>query len=405
MRRSLLLITVLAVAAVAFAQRQVMTRRAVSVALVGLALACWLVIGDGHASAAQVGCGDTITKDTKLHKDLVNCPNNGIVIGANGITLDLNGHTIDGDGTPAGGCDVATEFCDVGVVNFRHDGVTVKDGSLRQFGGAINFFGPLRHNRLLGISASRSADVGIQLFETSRSLIRDSSANRSISRQLGFGLALYSTRHLRVVGNSFRHNAGDAVHTVDSNRNLIKANLMARNGGQGFVLEDGERNQISRNRLARNGAGIAVSPGRHTVISKNRVLGGRDGIRIEKGHDNLVARNVVVHTHRAGIRLGIKHPFIGGAHNLLRRNRVRDSGGDGFVVGKKDRHSLLEGNVARRNGDDGFDIQSSSTTLTRNRAMDNGDLGIEAVFSVIDGGGNRAHGNGDPRQCVNVVCG
>jgi parallel beta-helix repeat protein len=86
---------------------------------------------------------------------------------------------------------------------------------------------------------------------------------------------------VRVVGNSFRHNAGDAVHTVESNSNLIKANLMARNGGQGFVLEDGERNQISRNRLARNGAGIAVSPGRHTVISKNRVLGGRDGIRVE----------------------------------------------------------------------------------------------------------------------------
>jgi parallel beta-helix repeat protein len=327
------------------------------------------------------------------------------VIGANGITLDLNGHTIDGDGTFARGCDVATEFCDVGVVNFRHDGVTVKDGSLRQFGGAVNFFGPLRHNRLLGISASRSADVGIQLFKTSRSLIRDSSANRSISRQLGFGLALYSTRHVRVVGNSFRHNAGDAVHTVESNSNLIKANLMARNGGQGFVLEDGERNQISRNRLARNGAGIAVSPGRHTVISKNRVLGGRDGIRVEKGHDNLVAHNLVAHTHRVGIRLGIKHPFIGGAHNVVRRNRVRDSRVDGFVVVKKDRHSLLKRNVVKGSGDDGFDIESSSTTLTRNRAAHNGGFGIQGVPGVNDGGGNRAHGNGNPLQCVNIICG
>jgi hypothetical protein len=31
-------------------------------------------------------------------------------------------------------------------------------------------------------------------------------------------------------------------------------------------------------------------------------------------------------------------------------------------------------------------------------------LGIEAVFGVIDGGGNLASGNGDPRQCVNVRC-
>jgi len=189
-----------------------------SLTLLAAALACWLAIGGTQAAAAQVKCGDTITTDTTLHNDLVNCPSNGIVIGADRITLDLNGHTIDGDGTFSDGCDVATEFCDVGVVNFRHDGVTVKDGSLRQFGGAVNFFGPLRHNRLLGISARRSADVGIQLFETSRSLIRDSSANRSPNRHhLGFGLALYSSDHLRVVGNSFRNNTGDAVHTVDSN--------------------------------------------------------------------------------------------------------------------------------------------------------------------------------------------
>jgi hypothetical protein len=34
----------------------------------------------------------------------------------------------------------------------------------------------------------------------------------------------------------------------------------------------------------------------------------------------------------------------------------------------------------------------------------NGVLGIEAVAGVIDGGGNRAFGNGDPRQCLIVVC-
>ncbi len=378
---------------------------AVSAILLAAAVACWLAIDVGHASAAQLKCGDTITTDTTLHHDLVNCPSNGIEIGTDNITLDLNGHTIDGDGTFSEGCDVATEFCDVGVVNFRHDGVTVKDGSLRQFGGAVNFFGPLRHGRLLDISASRSADVGIQLFETSRSLIRDSSANRSISHQLGFGLALYSTRHVRVVDNSFRHNAGDAVHTVDSNGNLIKANLMARNGGQAFVLEGGKRNEIRRNRVLKNGSGIALGPGSNNVIIRNRVLRGLAGIKVAKGHDNLVARNLVAYTRRAGIRLGLKHPSLGGAHNLVRRNRVRDSGVDGFVVLKKERHSRLKGNASKGSGDDGFDIESGLTTLTRNRAANNGDLGIEAVLGVNDGGGNRAHGNGNPLQCLNIVCG
>ena len=104
------------------------------------------------------------------------------------------------------------------------------------------------------------------------------------------------------------------------------------------------------------------------MITRNHVFGGRDGIRIEKGHRNLVAHNVVVHARRAGIRLGIKHPLIGGAHNVVRRNLVKGSRDDGFLVGKKDRHSLLKRNIAKRAGDDGFDIESRSAKLTKNRA-------------------------------------
>jgi dipeptidyl aminopeptidase/acylaminoacyl peptidase len=43
-------------------------------------------------------------------------------------------------------------------------------------------------------------------------------------------------------------------------------------------------------------------------------------------------------------------------------------------------------------------------TLARNRANRNADLGIEAAEGVIDGGGNGAAGNGDPRQCAGVAC-
>src|SRR5919109_3284276 len=80
-----------------------------------LAVLGLMVLGGDRALAAnQVSCGETITTDTTLHTDLLNCKNNGIVIGADGITLELNGHLIDGDGTPAAGCDPQTEFCDVG---------------------------------------------------------------------------------------------------------------------------------------------------------------------------------------------------------------------------------------------------------------------------------------------------
>jgi hypothetical protein len=57
-----------------------------------------------------------------------------------------------------------------------------------------------------------------------------------------------------------------------------------------------------------------------------------------------------------------------------------------------------------RNDGDGIDVRSRSTKLTRNRAVRNGDLGIPAVEGMIDGGGNKASGNGDPRQCTHIVC-
>src|SRR5215216_7586811 len=109
--------------------------------------------GDTAIAANQPKCGDTITADTTLHHNLVNCPNNGIVIGADNITLDLNYHTIDGDGTPAAGCDPNAEVCDSGVVDDGHDGVTIVHGSVREFGVGVLFgtstAGRVRHNRVI----------------------------------------------------------------------------------------------------------------------------------------------------------------------------------------------------------------------------------------------------------------
>jgi parallel beta-helix repeat protein len=141
------------------------------------------------------------------------------------------------------------------------------------------------------------------------------------------------------------------------------------------------------------------------VIANNLISRGSDGIRVENGHDNLVAGNVVVNTRHVGITLGIHDPFVGGTHNFVRRNVVRGSRVDAFVVVKKDIHSVLSGNIARGAGDDGFDVDSRSTKLTGNRGVGNADLGIEAVFGVIDGGGNAAHDNGNHLQCTNIACG
>ena len=191
--------------------------------------------------------------------------------------------------------------------------------------------------------------------------------------------------------------------------NLIKGNLISHSS-PGILLggeeraDRADRNQVRGNRFVGNAAGVLLGRGNRNVIARNRLSRDGDGIAIENARGNLVARNVILDARKSGIYLGLNDPPIGGGDNVVRRNVVRRSGEDGFIVRSTDHHSLLIGNLARRSGDDGFDVESSSTKLARNRAVGNDALGIEAVFGVIDGGGNRASGNGDPRQCVNVRC-
>ena len=72
-----------------------MRRLGLSLLFVAAALSVGAGSASGLVSGPQPSCGDTITVSTTLVADLVNCPNNGIVIGADNITLDLNGHVIE----------------------------------------------------------------------------------------------------------------------------------------------------------------------------------------------------------------------------------------------------------------------------------------------------------------------
>jgi parallel beta-helix repeat protein len=358
-----------------------------------------MVLGAGQALAIHVGCGDTITTDTTLDGDLVDCPNNGIVIGADDVTLDLNGYTVDGDGAPAVGCD---ESCDLGVASEGHDGVTIKNGSVQEFDyGAV--VGKARHNDLVGISSSGNRLFGIAMYASAHSSVRHSSSNRNIPPE-GDGLGLFGSHHVRVLHNSFRHNPGPGIHAFGSNHNLIKGNVITHDA-PGLVLEKADRNRVRRNRCMRNPACVVVSPGDGNVVAQNQILKGKDGIAIEKGHRNLVAGNDIVGPRAAGVYLALGAPPIGGHHNLVRGNVVRGSGEDAFLVRGEDHHSRLKHNVAVGAGDDGFDIAGHSTKLTGNTARRNADLGIEAVRGVIDGGGNFARHNGNPLQCTNIACG
>jgi hypothetical protein len=376
--------------------------------ILALAAVC-LALTAGQASANHVSCGDTITADTTLDGHLIDCPSNGIVIGADGITLDLNGHTIDGDGELQ---DCDGEPCDFGVVNEGHAGVTVRGGSVREF--ALDaILGNAAENRLLHMSLTKSEFPGVIVFESPGLLFAHNTVTANGLETDGEGLGLFNSPHSRVAHNEIFDNGDIGVFGLDANDMAFERNALSGHSEAGFLIE-GSRNVFTRNRLVANSVGIDVG-GDENVITRNHVLdsplseeGGGVGIFVAAGHDNVVARNLVVRASRAGIRLSLAPEELegdtGAANTVVRHNLLR-ANGDGVFVLDTAANTLIEGNLALASEDDGIDVDSPLTTLTGNHALNNGDLGIEAVLGVTNGGRNRAHGNGNPAQCTNLACG
>jgi parallel beta-helix repeat protein len=151
-------------------------------------------------------------------------------------------------------------------------------------------------------------------------------------------------------------NAELGIHLIQSDHNLIAHNRVRDNPEDGIILQ-GDRNHIVGNRVVRNAITI-------TLFTNN--------------------------AHAVG--------------NVVRLNSVRRAPRGGIAIDSAVERTVVKRNQVFRAGAHGILVGNATTTLTRNEARYNHRLGIKAVESVIDGGGNRASGNGDPRQCVNVAC-
>lgn len=400
-------------------------RNALRALLAAPILSLALAPGAQAAQAVNVSCGETITVDTKLANDLTECPSNGIVIGADGITLDLNGHTVDGDG--AGD--------DLGIDNTAgHDGVTIEGGSVQGFVEGVLVVGG-SENRLRHLSSSHNSHAGIALVESASVVVESNytAANcvgmfaagsrdvriehNSAVGNACLGLGSFDSEHIRLADNSVSHtvdpaapNEGLGMGAFDSNDSVIEANRVSSNGFAGVLLEHSDDNQVSGNMILKNRNDLIVI-GDRNIVTRNRVLdalGNCDdcgfGISFEGGHDNLIAENIVKRA-RLGIRLAAFEPDTPPAvDNAVRSNLVADPRLDGILVESSATFTQLERNLAVGAADDGIDVDNSTTSLTRNTANHNHDLGIEAVPGVTDGGGNKAGGNGNPLQCTNVFC-
>ena len=215
-----------------------------------------------------------------------------------------------------------------------------------------------KRNRLRDLSAIENIFIGILMVRSARSVVKRSSASRNGLTTDSPGIVLFESHHNRIAHNRIVGNADVGLGLEGSDHNHILHNRLRRHPLDGIVI-DGRFNEIARNRVIRNGGGILIT------------------------------------------KVGNFGPIVG---NVVRRNYVRGSRTGGIGVDPVGRRTRIRRNLVVGAERDGILALNRRTKLTGNRAFRNGDLGIQAVRGVIDGGGNIARHNGDPRQCVNVKC-
>jgi parallel beta-helix repeat protein len=377
------------------------------------------------ALARTVSCGDTITADTTLHRDVTNCAGNGLVIGADNIRLNLNGHTISGDNAEVSECP-AGAACDIGVLNEGHDDVTVSDGTLTGFTAGVSISAS-RDNRVSGV-ASHNALLGVVVDSSDRAIVKNNVLEGGVS-----GVALFDTRRSEVSRNSASGSEGFSIYLGRADRNVVRKNVLDANKHGIAVQEGSSGNTVQRNTVT-HGGGIDVGGDAATAnrIEHNRLVDADDGVIVGDAQDTLIDRNVITGagfgpdsggfgvildgpirtTVERNIITGGRGPAIlvtslerpAGHDTTIARNFASSVGDDAIRVDNGATGTRIERNTAIDSADDGIDVDVAVTTLARNTASRNADLGIEAVAGVTDAGGNRAFGNGNPAQCVTVMC-
>jgi large repetitive protein len=358
--------------------------------IVAAAIVVWA--GAAGPASAQPSCGQLITQDTTLSADLT-CPATpgvraALFIGADGITLDLGGHTISAPRS---------------IVDEGHDDVTIRNGTLRNDDGPLIEHASgtrLRNLRFEGITigldlaGSDHTDVRASEFPGAVLFMRDGSSFNTVARNRFSSaegvVSLRGADHNRVVGNTFVGPLeGPSIDLSNADDNLIERNRMpALFGGIGLI-SGSDRNTVSDNVITPQVAvfnfsiGVLVSDSSQNVLLRNTVRGNRVGFQVSSGIGNWLVGNRSLDTIRP----------------------VSDEAdADGFRVEAAASGTILVSNSANGTAGDGIDVEAAGTFLRDNAANRNADLGIEAVSGVTDLGGNRARGNGNPLQCLNVVC-
>jgi parallel beta-helix repeat protein len=382
-----------------------------------------------------VRCGQTLTASIRLARSLVGCPGNGLVIGADNITVDLAGHSISG--VNAAGSE--------GIADDGHRGVRIQNGTIANF--FLNGVGlrgaprsVVRNVTIRTIGAGgveNETSAGVLVKDSPNTVVTASTVRNDVVAFQSDGVDVLSSAGTTVSGNRVADNAWNGMFVLDSPGSRVIGNALDGNQNQGIEVNLGSDGtllagnhagnnvsnglvvgaisgaRIEGNTLTGNGeSGLFMFDLHNSRVSANRASGNEVGIDLEGGQ-NGSSGNRIVNNNTSRNTAGLV--VAGGANdnvivgNVSTANQGAPDEGGGIVLVAVTGNTV-RGNVANRNRDVGIGVfedqpgDSTGNVLTDNVANSNRNHGISAVDGTIDGGGNIAHGNTPPPNCLGVSC-
>ena len=190
---------------------------------------------------AVLDCGDTITEDTTLTEDLLNCSGNGLIIGANDITLDCDSHSIEGDYDSYG----------MGIYINQFNGTTIQNCNISGFENGtsldISSYNTLNNN----IFTNNYEGINLGYSSSFNNIY-----NNTLNDNNNTGIYLYDYNYNNSIFGNIVENNGDYGIYLDwhNDNNSIFGNIVENNGDYGIYLNYyNDYNTIWNNQFIDNG--------------------------------------------------------------------------------------------------------------------------------------------------------
>jgi hypothetical protein len=247
-------------------------------------------------------CEDSIFVSMRLANSLWDCDIDGLNIAADNITLDLNGKTIDGDDQN----DNASDFDEEGIGSSGFNGVTIKNGLIRDFEEGLDLNGD-------GIKVSNVQTItnihnGLTIAGDANKVVK------SVASDNTTGFIFMGSDNVARSNQAFDNVTGISFGGSDG---LAEKNFVAGNRTSGFFVA-GSGHLLRSNRANGNGRVDPVGSGFEVTVSASAIT----------FLDNVAIGNSLYGFHTTGDTI----KFDGNRANENGRHGIAVDAGDGIKL-------------------------------------------------------------------------